>query len=119
MFVDDERDITDIVVRALTNRGFSITGFTDPILALREFQLNRGKYGIVISDIRMPGMDGYEFLVNVKRLNGNAKLLLITAFEIVESEHMEIRSAVEEVIVKPISINYLESVLHKHLKLNH
>jgi DNA-binding response OmpR family regulator len=46
----------------LQKQGFEVFGFTDPLLALEHFQINSRKYGLVISDLRMPGMNGYEFL---------------------------------------------------------
>jgi len=46
----------------------NVFGFTDAQLALEHFQINHDKYGLVISDLRMPGMNGYEF---IKKSQGN------------------------------------------------
>ena len=55
---DDEFDITNIFTLALEQQGFHVVGFTEPLLALEHFQENSEQYGLVISDIRMPVMDG-------------------------------------------------------------
>jgi DNA-binding NtrC family response regulator len=58
LIVNDEFDIISIFRQGLMKKGFSVFGFTDPLLALEHFQLNQEKYGLVISDLRMPGMNG-------------------------------------------------------------
>ena len=60
LIVDDEFDIMSIFKEVLMNKGFHVFGFTDPLLALEHFQINIKRYGLVISDLRMPGMNGYE-----------------------------------------------------------
>ena len=62
LFLDDDFDIVTIFKQGLEKRGFEIFGFTDPLLALEHFRLNFEKYGLVISDLRMPEMNGYEFI---------------------------------------------------------
>ncbi len=56
MIIDDEFDIVSTFKQGLERRGFHVFGFTEPTLALEHFQLNQEKYGLVISDLRMPGM---------------------------------------------------------------
>ncbi|MGB7696714.1 MAG: response regulator, partial [Nitrososphaeraceae archaeon] len=61
--VDDDLDITllfDEVLKSIT--GITIFSFTDPILALEHFQVNEYAYVLVISDYKMPGLNGMEFL---------------------------------------------------------
>jgi CheY-like chemotaxis protein len=50
----------------LQNRGFNAYGFTDPLLALEYFQNNSSNVGLVLADIRMPKMNGYEPLTEEK-----------------------------------------------------
>ena len=82
MIIDDEFDIVNIFKQGLERRGFHVFGFTEPTLALEHFQLNQEKYGLVISDLRMPGMNGYEFVKKVKEIRPEIKVFLMTAFEI-------------------------------------
>ncbi|MDW0185350.1 MAG: response regulator, partial [Nitrososphaeraceae archaeon] len=65
--VDDDRDITFLFEEAL--KGISritIFTFADPILALEHFQVNEYAYVLVISDYKMPGLNGMEFLKKIK-----------------------------------------------------
>ena len=68
LMLDDEFDIMSTFTLALQQQGFHVIGFTEPLLALEHFQENSEQYGLVISDIRMPVMDGYEF---IKKSQGN------------------------------------------------
>ena len=64
--LDDEFDIMSIFALALEQQGFHVIGFTEPLLALDHFQKNSDLYWLIVSDIRMPLMDGYEFIKRVK-----------------------------------------------------
>jgi DNA-binding NtrC family response regulator len=59
MIVDDERDIVAIMELALRSNGYGAAGFSSPGKALEEIR-NNGEYALVISDIRMPSMNGFE-----------------------------------------------------------
>jgi len=80
--VDDEQDITALFHDALRSiNGITIFAFTDPILALEHFQNNKDDYVLVISDFRMPGLNGSELLKKMKNMNKYVRTILMTAFE--------------------------------------
>lgn len=59
--VDDEQDITTLFHDALVGiNGIDVLVFTDPILVLEHFQMNQDAYVLVISDFKMPGLNGME-----------------------------------------------------------
>jgi CheY-like chemotaxis protein len=60
MVVDDEADVVEIMRKFLRKLGYSVFGFTNPFIALEQFERKPKKYQLVISDIRMPAMNGYE-----------------------------------------------------------
>ena len=68
LILDDEFDIMNIFTLALEQQGYHVIGFTEPLLALDHFQKNSDRYGLVISDLRMPVMNGYQFY---KKSQGN------------------------------------------------
>lgn len=80
--VDDDDDIVMHFHDALgTFEGFTIFTFTDPLMALEHFKLNKEKYVLVISDLRMPGLTGMELIKEIKRINQFVRTILMTAFE--------------------------------------
>ena len=83
LVLDDEPDITAIVKKSLQDLGFRVSAFTDPIVALEYFNLNfRDCCSLTISDIRMPGLSGYEFAIKIKGIKPECKIILMSAFEI-------------------------------------
>jgi DNA-binding NtrC family response regulator len=80
--IDDELDITVLFRDAIRGiRGISIFTFTNPIIALEHFKINRKDYRLIVSDLRMPGINGIELLKRMKELNPLVRTVLMTAFE--------------------------------------
>ena len=108
--VDDDADIITIIERYLekiNKNGFiiAVKGFTDPTLALAYFKEHSKDFDIVISDIRMPKMTGFQFVREIKAVNPEVKVFLMTSFEINKSEFDKVLPSikVEDFIQKPIS----------------
>jgi DNA-binding NtrC family response regulator len=81
--VDDDPDIIMYFDEALrTISGITLFTFTDPIMALEHFQVNGYSYVLVISDFKMPGLNGMELLKKVKDSNRFVRTILMTAFTI-------------------------------------
>ena len=69
MVLDDDLDIAKLVKMTLQRSGFkNVFVFTDPLSALKHFRINHMTYSLVISDIRMPIMNGFEFVRQLSRL---------------------------------------------------
>jgi len=119
LLLDDEFDITTVLKQGLQKRGFQVFGFTDPLLALEHFQINSKRYGLVISDLRMPGMSGYEFVKRVKGIKPEVLVFLMTAFEIDDNEFRNLLKSVkiDEFIQKPISFKNLTEIVRKHINI--
>ena len=116
MIVDDEIDIATFMKLSLQKCGYNVDSFIDPFLALEHFQLNSEDYTIVLSDIRMPGMNGFEFVQKIREVKPKIKVLLMTAFDInttVFSEEL-LATKVNGFIQKPISLKILNSEIKKH-----
>jgi response regulator RpfG family c-di-GMP phosphodiesterase len=96
-----------------------VFGFTEPTLALEHFRLNYKEYGLVISDLRMPEINGYEFIKKVKAIKPEVKVFLMTAFDINDIELRRFLPSVKinEFIQKPVSMNYLTIVIKKYISI--
>lgn len=88
MVVDDEPDIPvpDVIRQWLQLDGSTVCTFTDPLAALEHFNLDPKDHHMVICDIKMPGMNGYELVKQIKKNNPKVKIILMTAFEIADKE---------------------------------
>ena len=81
--VDDESDITTLFHDALVGiDGIHVLTFNDPIFALEHFQANQDAYVLIISDYRMPGLNGLELLRKMKDMTKFVRTILMTGFDI-------------------------------------
>ena len=106
MVIDDEFDIATLVKITLQKSGFkNVIAFTKPSLALENFKINYDDYCLVISDIRMPEMNGFEFARSISRIKPEIKVLLMTSFDYDDTlVNMNMKySNIGGVIQKPVS----------------
>jgi CheY-like chemotaxis protein len=114
LILDDEGDIVFTFRRSLEISGYAVFGFTDPSLALEHFNNNTGRYALVLSDIRMPKMDGLEFASNVRKLNRRVKILLMSAFDMKDLV-IEPSLGIAGLLQKPLSPLELREIIAKHV----
>lgn len=108
--VDDDPDIVNLFRDALQSLpGVSIFAFTDPLLALEHYKMNKSVYALVISDLKMPGMDGIELLSKIKRMNRSTQAILMTAFDVNDKLFQEYteKGIIDGFLQKPIKLGTL------------
>jgi CheY-like chemotaxis protein len=115
MVVDDERDILAILKSGLEARGgFAVDTFSSGEAALRAFLSHAPDYyDIVLTDIRMPKMNGFELYRRIREKNTSIPIAFITAFEINEDEFSKVMPSIKvrDFIKKPIRIpNLIEKL---------
>ncbi len=113
--VDDEDDINVLFSDALKRiEGVTIVPFNDPRIALEHFQKNKDDYVLVISDFRMPGLNGTELLRKMKETNKHVRTILMTAFEmedVVLREYTK-REIINSFFQKPVRLTELIEEVH-------
>ena len=100
LIVEDDRDLNRTVCTFLNRSGYEATGClnaTDAYDAMYETM-----FDLVVSDIMMPGIDGFEFAENVRALNENIPILFMTARDDIASKQRGFRIGVDDYMVKPI-----------------
>lgn len=81
--VDDEFDVVSLFRDALSEiDGMEVFGFTDSTLAFEHFRLNQSHYALVLTDYRIPVINGMELLKKIKAMKPSVKTLLISAFDV-------------------------------------
>ena len=116
MVLDDDFDIATLVKMTLQRNGFKdVFVFTDPFLALKDFRLNHMTYSLVISDIRMPIMNGFEFVRQLSRIKPEIKILFMTAFDANDNDllamNLKYGKNVGGIIQKPVSPKKLAKIV--------
>lgn len=103
-----------------TIRGINVVKFTDPIEALEHLKLNREKYALMISDLRMPVINGVQLLKTVKDLSPSARTILISGDEIdAHSNNVYGKNPlIDSFLKKPIKLDELLLEVNKQIKSN-
>ncbi len=81
LIVDDEPDVNLAVKIVLEENGFQVNTFTDPFLALENFRKQAGMYDLLMLDIKMPEMNGFELYKQIKKIDDKVKVCFLTAGE--------------------------------------
>lgn len=119
LVVDDEHDIVTIIKLYMQRAGWKVDAFTDPVLALKHFEQHWTDYDVVLSDLRMPTMSGFEFLRSIKAINSHVKIFLVTAFVMGKSELEKVLPSlqIDGFIEKPMSMRALVSLIEKQVSV--
>ncbi len=105
LVVEDDRDLNRTVCAFLNRSGYEASGClnaTDAYDAMYETM-----FDLIVSDIMMPGIDGFEFATNVRALNENIPILFMTAKDDIASKQRGFRIGVDDYMVKPIDLDEL------------
>ena len=115
LIVDDELDITESFGLSLEDSGFEVDKYNDPAIALASFKPN--VYGLLILDIKMPKMDGFELYDKIKKIDNKVKVFFISAFDIdraaISKKYSDLK--IENFLPKPIQIPELIKKVEEQL----
>ena len=96
LLVDDEPDVTYTIKNIVEDNEFKVDTFTDPITALKSYTSNF--YDLVILDIKMPKMDGFELYIKIREKDPNVKICFLTASEMYYEKYRKARSEFGKII---------------------
>jgi DNA-binding NtrC family response regulator len=88
MLVDDEEDILFVCSAALSK--FKVDSFSNPEQALEFFRHNSNDYDLVLTDVRMPNLSGFELAKGIRDIRPDITILFMSAFEITAIEEKDI-----------------------------
>jgi FixJ family two-component response regulator len=116
--VDDESDLAILYKQFITGLGFDVVSFTDSLLAFEHFSQNIDRYCLLITDLRMPGMNGIELANNIREVNKTVKIFLVTAFATEDLENRQDFKAarVDRIIQKPLKLSKLKEIIKQDIK---
>jgi DNA-binding response OmpR family regulator len=115
ILVDDEPDIGVSIKIGLEPKGFVVDAFEKPEDALQNFK--PGEYDMLITDIQMPGMSGFDLYREVRKIDDKIKVAFITAFEIYEDEFSKVLPSIDVkcFIKKPVTMSELATRINEEL----
>jgi len=117
LVVDDEENAREGLSKILSKEGYSVDMASNGKEAIET--LRRQSFDLVITDMKMPLMDGFEVLREIKKMNENIGVIMITAYGEVESYLEAMNMGAFEYINKPVRVNELKRVISKVLEERH
>lgn len=116
LLVDDERDILTTMSGSLIKKGYDVDIFSDPQQALVNFFPNL--YDLILLDIKMPEVNGFELCEKIKNIDPNAEIIFISASEFLsEAQKRKISITEKNFIRKPVTISELIEKIPEHIRI--
>ena len=113
MIIDDEKIVCDMMKLSLEQEGYEVETFLNGESALAR--LEQRKFNVVVTDLKMKGVDGLEVLRTVKQLYPGTVVIMITAFANLDVAIEALREDVHDFFPKPIKIKELKESIRKAL----
>jgi len=118
--IDDEKDLLFVYKKALELQRLKVVTFDDSSVALNELKVRYKKYSMILVDIRMPKVNGYQLINEIKRIDPSIKTILMSAYDVSDLEvHDNLNDGVkiDRIMHKPFSliklINTVKTLLEK------
>jgi DNA-binding NtrC family response regulator len=113
LIVDDEQGMRLAMGETLRRAGYETSEIANPIQALGIFE--KGDFSLVVSDIRMPEMNGIDLLARLKAIEPSTPVIMVTAYGTIEDAVETMKRGASDYILKPFSPDHLEAVVERHL----
>ncbi|MFN4226578.1 MAG: HD domain-containing phosphohydrolase [Candidatus Ratteibacteria bacterium] len=115
LIVEDNKEMIELLLEILTSNKFSVDYVSSGIFAIE--QIKKGNYNLVILDLQLPDIEGFKVLEEIKKLNENISVIILTGFGTADNIVKAIKMGADDFIEKPFDIkDFLEKV-HKYIKL--
>jgi len=105
LVVEDDTELNHAVCSFLNQSGYDAVGCLDAVSAYDTMYNN--SFDLIVSDIMMPGIDGYEFAKTVRRLDENIPILFMTARDDFASKQKGYRIGIDDYMIKPVDLDEL------------
>jgi len=111
MVIDDEPIVCRRLKGILEKTGYDVVVFSNGAQAIDE--LAKNPYDIIVTDLKMEGVDGMKVLESAQRTNSGTKVIMITGFAEMETAKEAFRKGVFDFISKPVEIDVIKQVISK------
>ncbi len=105
LVIDDDEIARDVVVSLLAKEGFSVDSARDGLEGIAA--VKRSEYHLVITDLKMPGVDGIEVLKSVRNLSPSSSVVILTAYGTLDNALEAMRLGAYDYITKPFKLQEL------------
>jgi DNA-binding NtrC family response regulator len=111
LLVDDELSTREILEQFCRSRNLVVTVASDGRAAMTAIERNPSRFTIILTDINMPGADGFEVLKAAKSFNRESYVVMITGYATLDSALRAVREGAYDYLAKPFSLGQLDVML--------
>jgi two-component system, NtrC family, response regulator AtoC len=113
LVVDDDPGIRDLIMAYFTTVGMRVAGAHDGRAAIAALQRSGGRYGLVVTDLNLPGADGFAVLQAARQANASCYVVIVTGYASLDSAIQAVRVGAYDYLAKPFSIGQLDLILRR------
>ena len=119
LVAEDDAVIRELVVRSLNEDGHELTVATDGAAALDALNRYNGKFDLLLTDVKMPDVDGIALALGAGRDQPDIAIMLMTGFADQRERTHELDALVHDVIAKPFSVDQIKGAVREALVQRH
>jgi CheY-like chemotaxis protein len=119
LIAEDDDTLRELLVRALGEDGHVLTESADGATALDALSESNGEFDLLLSDVKMPKVDGIELALATGRNHPNIAIMLMTGYAEQRERAHGLDALVQDVIFKPFSIEQIKGAVREALVLRH
>jgi two-component system response regulator AtoC len=113
LVVDDDGGIRELMMAYFDGLGMSVTGAPDGRSAIAALQRSHGRFGLVVTDLSLPGADGFAVLQAAKQANASSYVVIVTGYASLDSAIQAVRVGAYDYLAKPFSLGQLDVILRR------
>jgi DNA-binding NtrC family response regulator len=111
LILDDEPIVSKRLQPALEKKGYEVESFYESARAM--VRIRERSFDIVVTDLKMEGVDGMQFLAEVKKLSPSTEVIVITGFATMDTAKESMRKGVFDFLAKPFKLGEIQEVIRK------
>lgn len=111
LVVDDAPPVRDLLVNYFVRHRMVVTAVGDGLAAIQTLERNPGRFGLVITDLNMPGADGFAVLMEARRTNPDCAVVIVTGYATLDSAIQAVRVGAYDYLPKPFNLSEVDRLL--------
>jgi DNA-binding NtrC family response regulator len=113
LVVDDAAPVRDLLVNYFTRQKMAVTAVTDGVSAIQTLERFPGRFDLVVTDLNMPGADGFAVLNEAKRSNPECAVVIVTGYATLDSAIQAVRVGAYDFLPKPFNLSEVDRLLRR------
>jgi len=113
LVVDDEPDVRELLAEYFRTRGLRVATLSDGQAAAEALDREPARFGLIFSDLQLPGLDGLGVLRAARHANPSAYVVIITGFASLDSAIQAVRLGAYDYLTKPFSLGQIDVILER------